>query len=108
MIPPFGHKNNRAMAVFRVLGNKNRNNVLLYNLLYKLKLIIGGETLPKKLVGTRLDPKTIIRLDAWALLLKKDKTEIIEESIALWESNRSEIERRSIDTIIGEIQKHNQ
>ena len=60
----------------------------------------------KKLMGIRLEPKTISKLDAWSLLLKMDKTQIIEESFDQWESNRSDEERKSVNRIVDELQKH--
>jgi len=62
--------------------------------------------LVKKAVAYRFNPEIIVRLDAWNLLLKKDKTVILEEAFKIWEANQSESERSSIDKIIEELQKH--
>lgn len=63
------------------------------------------ELLPKKSTSYRFQTEIIDRLAAWSFLLKKDKTQIIEESIKLWESNRPESERSSVEKIVEELQK---
>jgi len=60
--------------------------------------------LATKQVTYRLDLSVVKRLSAWNLLLEKDKTVILKEAVELWESNRSEDERRKIDNIIKELQ----
>lgn len=60
----------------------------------------------KKAVAYRFNSMFAMRLDAWNLLLKKDKTAILEEAFNLWESNQPEQERSSIEKIVEELQKH--
>jgi len=62
--------------------------------------------LPKKPRSFRFDPVISQKLDAWNLLLKRDKTEILEEAFTHWESKRSELERSSVDKIVEELKKH--
>jgi len=62
--------------------------------------------LVKKPVAYRFNTQTVLKLDAWNLLLKKDKTIILEEAFEQWESNQSESERNSVKKIVEELQKH--
>lgn len=62
--------------------------------------------MPKKSKSYRFDPLISLKLDAWNLLLKKDKTVILEEAFKNWEANQSKIERESVDKIVEELKKH--
>ncbi|MBC2723319.1 hypothetical protein [Desulfosporosinus sp.] len=60
----------------------------------------------KKSTSYRFSPEIMNSLSAWSLLLKKDKTEIIEDSIRFWEANRPIDEIISVEKIIEELKKH--
>lgn len=59
--------------------------------------------MPKKPVTYRLEPLTALKLDAWSLLLKKEKTQIIEEAFSQWEKNRPDTERKKAQNIVDEL-----
>ena len=61
--------------------------------------------MPKKAKSYRFDSVISIKLDAWNLLLRKDKTQILEEAFNDWESNRPESEKVSANMIIEELKK---
>jgi len=60
----------------------------------------------KKLMGIRLNQETTLRLDAWSIMLKQEKTKIIEESFLLWEIAHHATEIISVHTIVEELKKH--
>ena len=62
--------------------------------------------MPKKSTSYRFNPDITDSLSAWSLLLRKDKTEIIEEAIKFWEANRPAEEIISVGKIIDELRKH--
>lgn len=48
----------------------------------------------------RFDTEITLKIAAWSLILKKDKTAIMEEAFKFWENNQSEEERDKVENII--------
>ncbi|MDP4158141.1 MAG: hypothetical protein Q8911_00045 [Bacillota bacterium] len=54
----------------------------------------------KKGTFYRFEPEMTLRIAAWSLILKKDKTAIMEEAFKSWEQNQSEEEKTKVENII--------
>lgn len=48
----------------------------------------------------RFDTEMILRIAAWSLILKKDKTAIMEEAFKFWEKNKPNEEISKVESII--------
>lgn len=58
----------------------------------------------KKAVSYRLNAVIANKITAWSMVQSKDKTAIIEEAFAMWESAQPKEQRRKVESIVKQLQ----